>query len=184
MPSIDEQMAVQAVRTASASLSLSLTPMGQTVGPGGLPRRLQTLHARARSLIHHNWSSGLLSALHSTFIKCLCSLCKAEGHCGRSKVLLLHRMEQLLSFWPISSLNAVTYLCFTMSFLSSTHVNSKVSYYKCTTKGATYKNLMVTVCNAEVHERVKEPAAILNWHQNIKWKTNEKYIYSIRYTTL
>lgn len=71
--------------------------------------RLQTLHTRAQSLIRQNWSAGLLSALPYTLKKPPCSPCKAEGHCGRSKVLLLHVMEQLLIFRPNPPLNTYLY---------------------------------------------------------------------------
>ncbi len=125
MPCIDEQMAVQAVLAPSASLSLSHSS-GSNSGARWLTTcRLQTLHTRAQFPIGRNWSAGLLSALPSTLKKPPCSLCKAEGHCGRSKVLLLSVMEQLLIFQPNPPFN--TYLYFTkgISFLLSiTYVDS------------------------------------------------------------
>lgn len=101
-------MAVQAVLAPSASFSRSHSS-GSNSGARWLTTcRLQTLHTRARSLIRPNRSAGLLSALPSTLRKPPCSPCKAEGHRERSKVLLLHVMEQLLIFRPNPPLN--TYL--------------------------------------------------------------------------
>ena len=112
LPSIDEQMAVQAVLAPPLSLSLSLT---HSSGSNSEARwlttcRLQTLHTRALSLIRRNWSAGLLSALPSNLKRPPCSLCKTEGHCERSKVLFLHVTEQLQIFRPYPPLN--TYLYF------------------------------------------------------------------------
>lgn len=126
-----------------------------------------------------SWSA-LCPALHPQ--KAPRPLCKAEGHCGRSKVLLLHVMEQLLIFFTQSTIKYIRllYQRDLYPFCCQWFRDCKV-----TTEGAEYTNSEMAVWLYVVPKCKKESKNLLPSRRDTKM-SNERQtkVIPIRYTPL